>query len=257
MDFLQYRDTVEKIISRKRMRTSLDLDNLFEAYINDVDPRKYVTGIRSLNENIGDCDTGFIRYRDTVNKIIKKSGYTVKSMPRELASDMADMYSEGYKAPECAVYITEKIKKNTVKVKNLPPVDDILMRNKLLFLVHGIDGVALKDVEVKNDEVYAILRIKLFDLKNELNTDIPGYLKTVDSYFRKYITQNVDNANRLSILGYTIVHNTVYCTTRIKIDTFEPDKSGMPIFSVKETGNIIRLYANMFSMFNEQYRNLL
>lgn len=256
MNFLQYKSTVEKIISRKHTDIKLDLDGLFESYINDVDPKNYVMSLRSMNES-SNIEKMFNRYLKSVANIVKKSGYTIKKMPRELNEDVIDMYNDGYNSTECADYIIEQLDKNTVKVGKQLQIDDVLLRNKLLFIVHNIDGVALKDVETKKGEAFAILRIKLFDMANEINTDVKSYLMQLDKYFRPYIKQNIDNANRLEILGYTLNRTSVFCTVKLRIDFLEPDETGISKFSSKETASNIQLYANIFKTFNEQYRNLL
>ena len=124
MDFLQYKSTVEKIISRKHTDIKLDLDGLFESYINGVDPKNYVMSLRSMNES-SNIEKMFNRYLKSVANIIKKSGYTIKKMPRELNEDVIDMYNDGYNSTECADYILEQLDKNTVKVgthcQNCPP----------------------------------------------------------------------------------------------------------------------------------------
>ena len=254
MDFLQYKSTVEKILSRRHTDIRLDLNGLFESYINGIEPKNYVNSLRLMEQS--NAEQSFNRYLKSVIGIVKKSGYTIKALPTELNEDVIDLYNDGYNIVECADYLIEQLDKNTVKVSKNKQIDDILLRNKLLYIVHNINNVALHDVEVKNNGAFAILRIKLYNMTNELNTDVKSYLTQLNKYFAPYIKQNVDNAERITILGYSINKNTVYCTVRLKIDLLD-DESTTGGFSVKETENIIRLYANIFNTFIEQYRNLL
>ena len=253
MDFMQYKDTVENFLKKYRI-DKIDLEPMFEAYVNGTTPKEYIRKYCiNINENTNQ-ETLFNRYLNKVLKIVKKSGYNVIRVPKELNEDIEYFYNDGYGAAECASYVTEKFDKNTVKVKKENNKDKAKFYNKLLLLVHPIEDVALKDVKIEKDSAYAILRIKLFNFRNELNTDVKSYLAGIDKQFKPFIKQNTDNNDRISILGYSLTQKSVFCTVQIKID-FLDDK--MQEFSVNETANIIKMYAEIFKTFGEQYRVLI
>lgn len=253
MNFCDYRAEIERIMSRRHINGNLNMEAMFEAYISGIEPRTYIEKNR-LNENR--ADDGFNRYLVNIVKLVKKYGYNVVKMPKELNEDLKNFYNDGYGISECVSYITEKLDKNTVQVKRTGKIDDILLYNKLLYVMHDIPDAALIDVEDKSETTYAVVRIKLFDLRNELNTDIKSYLAGIHKNFSAYIKQNVDNASRIEIRGYSANQKSVYCTVSIKLD-FVEDEHGEETLSMKETANTINMYVNIFKMFGEQYRNLI
>lgn len=255
MNFCDYRAEIEHILSRKHINSNLNMEAVFEAYISDVTPREYIEKIK-LTESKSDND--FIRYRNNIIKLVKKYGYNIIKMPYELNEDLKNFYNDGYGISECVSYITEKLDKNTVPVKPVSNIDEILLYNRLLYVMHDIPDAAIVDIDKKSDCVYAILRVKLYDLRNELNTDIKSYLAEVHKNFSIYLKQNVDNITRIDIKGYSANQKSVYCTVSVKLDFIvdEENPENMDL-SIKETSNTINMYVNIFKMFGEQYRNLI
>ena len=153
-------------------------------------------------------------------------------------------------------YCLEQIKKNVVKVDK-KKADNILLKNQLLLLVHDIDNCALKDVEVTSTDAFAVLKIKIFEMRNEINTDVKSYIRQLNKYFAPYVRQNVDNGSRIDILGYSVNQRSVYATIKLKIDFIDSDGFTNNRFSAKETVNIIKMYIEIFRMFAEQYQNVI
>lgn len=253
MDFIQYKNTIENFLKKYRI-DKVDLEPMFEAYVNGTTAKDYIRKYCNTMNECSNQEKLFNKYLNKVLSIVKKSGYNIIRVPHELNEDIEYFYNDGYGAAECASYISEKLVKNTVKVKNKDNKGKAVLFNKLLLLVHGIDDVALKDVKVEKDSAYAILRIKLFNFRNELNTDVKGYLTGIDKQFRPFVKQNVDNAERITIIGYSLTQKSVFCTVQIKIDLLD-EKSKE--FSINETANIIKMYTEIFKTFGEQFRVLI
>jgi hypothetical protein len=164
---------------------------------------------------------------------------------------ISGFYTDGYNALVTANYCVEQLKKNTIKADDTKS-DTTAIKNRMLMLVHNIDNCALKDVENNRDGTFAILKIKLFDMRNELNTDIKGYIRQLHKYFVPYVRQNIDNDTRIDILGYSINQRSVYITVKLKVDMLDDTA-----FSAKETASIIEMYIQTFRMFAEQYQNVV
>ena len=258
MEFLDYKNEVERIIERKAKHlnkdVTLSLEKMFEAYINDVNPIDFIKSSISLNENTQ--DNQFTNYYNKIIRNIRNYGYNIIKMPRELMESVINYYNEGYNAMIPTNYCIEQIKKNTIKIDK-KKVDNILLRNKLLLLIHDIDNCALQGVEVTSTDAYAILKIKIFDMRNEINTDVKSYIRELNKYFAPYVRQNVDNGSRIDILGYSVHQRSVYATIKLKIDFIDSDGFKNNKFSVKETANIIKMYIEIFRTFAEQYRNIV
>lgn len=254
MEFLDYKNEVERIVERKAKHlnkdVTLSLEKMFEAYINDVNPIDFIKSSISLNESTQ--DNQFTNYYNKIVKNIKNYGYNIIKMPRELMESVINYYNEGYNAMIPTNYCIEQLKKNTIKIEKKKR-DNVLLKNKLLLLVHNIDNCALKGVEVTSTDAYAILKIKIFDMRNEINTDVKSYIKELNKYFAPYVRQNVDNSSRIDILGYSVQQRSVYATIKLKIDFIDDDKN----FSINETVNIIKMYIEIFRMFAEQYQNVV
>lgn len=257
MDFIEYRSIVEEKLRRKNINSGINLDSLFDSYINNTDPSTYVKNYLGVLSEKTNMDKRFNRYLSEIISMVRKYGYNIIKMPKELNENIEELYNDGYSTSECANYLVEELDKNAVKIDNEKKPDDLMIYNKLLVMLHGIDDVALKDVDISGNDLYAILRIKLFDLRNELNTDVKSYLASIDKYFRPYVKQNVDNGNRVEITGYTVSQKSVFCTVKLKIDLLDTDDSESGTFSLKETANIIKMYVNIFKTFGEQNTNLI
>lgn len=258
MEFLDYKQEVEKIMERKAKHLNkdvkLNMEKMFEAYINDVNPIDFIRSSISLNENSQNNE--FSKYYNRIVKNIRTFGYNVIKMPRELMESVVNFYNEGYNSMVPTNYCLEQLKKNTIKVDK-KKTDNILLKNQLLLLVHNIDNCALKGVEVTKTDVYAILKIKIFEMRNEINTDIKSYIKQLNKYFAPYIRQNIDNGSRIDILGYSVNQRSVYATVKLKIDFIDSDGFKNNQFSAKETVNIIKMYIEIFRTFAEQYQNVV
>lgn len=258
MEFLDYKNEVERIIERKARHlnkdVTLSLEKMFEAYINDVNPIDFIKSSISLNESTQDDQ--FTNYYNKIIKNIRNYGYNIIKMPRELMESVISYYNEGYNAMIPTNYCIEQIKKNTIKIDKTK-ADNILLRNKLLLLVHDIENCALKGVEVTSTDAYAILKIKIFDMRNEINTDVKSYIRELNKYFAPYVRQNVDNGSRIDILGYSVQQRSVYATIKLKIDFIDSDGFKNNHFSAKETVNIIKMYIEIFRTFAEQYQNVV
>lgn len=257
MDFSEYRHTIEHYLTRKNPKfdvSTLDLNKVFEAYISDVSPRTYISTMGvSMNESM---DSKFNKYLSRVISLVKKSGYTIEKMPKELNEDINDCFTEGYTTAVCANYILEKIEKNTVKIKEPNTIRNIELKNKLLRLMHDVENAGLVGIDTHYNDIYAVIKIKLFDMRNEISTDIKSYINELHRYFKSYVNQNVDNSTRIQILGYSINQRSVYCTIKIKVDIIE-NEEGKLFFSSNETRNNIEFYIKIFRMFAEQYSNMV
>lgn len=258
MEFLDYKNEVERIIERKAKHlnkdVTLSLEKMFEAYINDVNPIDFIKSSISLNESTQ--DNQFTNYYNKIVRNIRNYGYNIIKMPRELMESVINYYNEGYNAMIPTNYCIEQIKKNTIKIDKTK-ADNILLRNKLLLLVHDIENCALKGVEVTSTDAYAVLKIKIFDMRNEINTDVKSYIRELNKYFAPYVRQNVDNGSRIDILGYSVQQRSVYATIKLKIDFIDSDGFKNNHFSAKETVNIIKMYIEIFRTFAEQYQNVV
>ncbi|MBO7078497.1 MAG: hypothetical protein J6W64_01645 [Bacilli bacterium] len=258
MEFLDYKQEVEKIMERKAKHLNkdvkLNMEKMFEAYINDVNPIDFIRSSISLNENSQNNE--FSKYYNRIVKNIRTFGYNVIKMPRELMESVVNFYNEGYNSMVPTNYCLEQLKKNTIKVDK-KKADNILLKNQLLLLVHNIDNCALKGVEVTKTDAYAILKIKIFEMRNEINTDIKSYIKQLNKYFAPYVRQNIDNGSRIDILGYSVNQRSVYATVKLKIDFIDSDGFKNNQFSAKETVNIIKMYIEIFRTFAEQYQNVV
>ena len=86
MEFLDYKQEVEKIMERKARHLNkdvkLNMEKMFEAYINDVNPIDFIRSSISLNENSQNNE--FSKYYNRIVKNIRTFGYNVIKMPREL-----------------------------------------------------------------------------------------------------------------------------------------------------------------------------
>jgi hypothetical protein len=258
MEFLDYKQEIERIVERKAKHLgkdfNLNLEKMFEAYINDVNPIDFIRSSISLNESSQNNE--FSKYYDRIVKNIRTFGYNIIKMPRELMESVVNFYNEGYNTMVPTNYCLEQLKKNTIKVDK-KKTDNILLKNQLLLLVHNIDNCALKGVEVTKTDAYAILKIKIFEMRNEINTDIKSYIKQLNKYFAPYVRQNIDNGSRIDILGYSVNQRSVYATVKLKIDFIDSDGFKNNQFSAKETVNIIKMYIEIFRTFAEQYQNVV
>lgn len=258
MEFLDYKKEIERIVERK-VKTlgkdiNLNLEKMFEAYINDINPVDFINSSISLNENSQNND--FSKYYNRIVKNIRTFGYNVIKMPKELMESVINFYNEGYNSMVPTNYCLEQLKKNTIKIDK-KKADNILLKNQLLLMVHDIDNCALKGVEVTKTDAFAILKIKIFEMRNEINTDIKSYIKQLNKYFAPYIRQNIDNGTRIDILGYSVNQRSVYATIKLKIDFINSDDDTVKQFSAKETANIIKMYIEIFRTFAEQYQNIV
>lgn len=258
MEFLDYKQEIERIVERKAKHLgkdfNLNLEKMFEAYINDVNPIDFIRSSISLNESSQNNE--FSKYYDRIVKNIRTFGYNIIKMPRELMESVVNFYNEGYNTMVPTNYCLEQLKKNTIKIDK-KKTDNILLKNQLLLLVHNIDNCALKGVEVTKTDAYAILKIKIFEMRNEINTDIKSYIKQLNKYFAPYVRQNIDNGSRIDILGYSVNQRSVYATVKLKIDFIDSDGFKNNQFSAKETVNIIKMYIEIFRTFAEQYQNVV
>lgn len=258
MEFLDYKQEVEKIMERKAKHLNkdvkLNIEKMFEAYINDVSPIDFIRSSISLNENTQNNE--FSKYYDRIVKNIRTFGYNIIKMPRELMESVVNFYNEGYNSMVPTNYCLEQLKKNTVKVDK-KKTNNILLKNQLLLLVHDIDNCALKGVEFTKTEAFAVLKIKIFEMRNEINTDVKSYIRELNKYFAPYVRQNVDNGSRIDILGYSVQQRSVYATIKLKIDFIDSDGFKNNHFSAKETVNIIKMYIEIFRTFAEQYQSIV
>lgn len=258
MDFLDYKKEIERIIERKARHLNkevpINLEKMFEAYVNDVNPVDFIKSSIMMNEGVQ--DNKFVNYYNKIVKNIRNYGYNILKMPRELMESIANMYSEGYNAMVTGNYCLEQLKKNTVKVDQKKK-NNVLLKNQLMLLVHNIDNCALRGVEVSSTGAYAILKIKIFEMRNEINTDIKSYVRGLNKYFAPYVRQNVDNESRIDILGYSVNQRSVYVTVKLKVDFIDTDEKTGIKFSAKETANVIKMYIEIFRTFAEQYQNVV
>ena len=83
MEFLDYKQEVEKIMERKAKHLNkdvkLNMEKMFEAYINDVNPIDFIRSSISLNENSQNNE--FSKYYNRIVKNIRTFGYNVIKMP--------------------------------------------------------------------------------------------------------------------------------------------------------------------------------
>ena len=122
--------------------------------------------------------------------------------------------------------------------------------------MHDVENAGLVGIDTHYNDIYAVIKIKLFDMRNEISTDIKSYINELHRYFKPYVNQNVDNSTRIQILGYSINQRSVYCTIKIKVDIIE-NEDGKLFFSSNETRNNIEFYIKIFRMFAEQYSNMV
>ena len=248
LEFLDYKDAVEDLLKRKSSKMStqftLDLDDLFDAYINDIKPEDYIKKGLSLKENYEQQNNKYVKYFNNVVDIIAKSGYKIKIMPMELAKEVVEFYNEGYTPSVPANYCVEQIKKNTIKISN-KNINTELIKNKLLYALHNINNCAIKNIEINGRDIFAILKIKIFEMRNEISTDIKSYIRELHKNFIPYIRQNIDNNTRMDIVGYSIESRNVFITIKMKVDVIDSENSENIPFSVKETANIIDMYVKM------------
>ena len=98
MEFLDYKNEVEKIIERKAKHLNkdikLDMEKMFEAYINDVNPVDFIRSSIYLKESAQ--NDGFSKYYDRIVKNIRTFGYNIIKMPRELMESVVNFYNEDY-----------------------------------------------------------------------------------------------------------------------------------------------------------------
>lgn len=255
MQFLDYKNKVEQILAHKKMHLSIDMNDMFEAYINSVTPVNYIKSmLTTLNES--SQNNQFTKYYQKVIDYAAKRGYRILKMPAELNEEVINFYNDGYNAVTAGNYITEQIKKNTIK-PDKSIIEPELLKNKLLLLIHSVDDCALQNIEVNKNEAKAILKIKIFDMRNEISTDIKSYIRELHKHFVIYLRQNIDNNSRLEILGYNIVGRSVFVTIKMKIDFIENEETNTFNFSAPETLSLIQLYINIFRTFAEQYRALV
>lgn len=257
MQFLDYKNNVEQILARKQIHMkdiNVDMDAMFEAYINSVKPIDFIKSMYTLNESYQ--TDKFTDYYNKVKDFALQNGFRIIKMPRELKEEVINFYNEGYNSVVAGKYITEQIKKNSIKQDKAPINADVL-KNKLLLLTHDITDCALKNVELNRNEAKAILKIKIFEMRNEISTDIKSYVRELNKYFAAYLRQNIDNNTRIEIMGYNIVGRSVFVTVKMKIDYLETEDSNGFNFSANETANIIEMYINVFKTFAEQYRNIV
>lgn len=260
IEFLDYKDTVENLLKAKaskfKSQFTLDLDDLFDAYINDIKPEDYIKKGLALKESIIQQNNKYEQYFNNVVNIISKSGYKINIMPMELAKEVVEFYNEGYTPSVPANYCVEQIKKNSIKISN-NNINTDGIKNRLLYALHDIDNCAIKNIEMNGHDIFAILKIKIFEMRNEISTDVKSYIRELHKNFIPYIRQNIDNNTRMDILGYSIEGRSVFITIKMKIDVINTENATNVPFSIKETVNIIDMYVNIFRTFAEQYRNII
>ena len=201
MDFSEFRHTIEHYLVKANPNfdlSSLDLNNVFEAYVSDVTPREYIASMKkSINESVAVSDQYEKYYNRTVS-LIKKSGYTIQSMPRELDEDISDFYDNGYTTAECANYLLEKIEKNTVKLKEPTTIRNVELKNKLLRLMHDVEqkleNGELGRNEHAADKIMSELGVVLDD------SFIPAEM--LDPDLLAYMMENSDHNIVLFIFNY-------------------------------------------------------
>ena len=252
MEFIDYKDEVFRILEkygRSVPDSASSLEPMFESYLKGISPIDYIRSFSMVNES---SDNKFNDYYNRAVNKLKKYGYNVIKMPGELMESMISLYNEGYSVSTAANYILEELDKNTIKLETKKDQKKAALMNKLLILVHDIDNCALKDVEINKDETSAVLKIKIFEMRNEINTDVKSYIRELNKYFKPYVRQNVDNGSRIDILGYSVNQRSVYVTVRMKVDLIDSEN-----FSINETANIIKMYIEIFRTFAEQYQNIV
>ena len=95
MEFLDYKQEIERIVERKAKHLgkdfNLNLEKMFEAYINDVNPIDFIRSSISLNESSQNNE--FSKYYNRIVKNIRTFGYNVIKMPRELMESVVNFYN--------------------------------------------------------------------------------------------------------------------------------------------------------------------
>lgn len=261
MNFIEYKQNIlENAVTKYRNADDIVNNNLsliFENYVNDVSVNKCINSIINvINENMDHTETKqyALTYIKQVMELLFKLGYKIKKLPKQVENEILDYFEANATIYDCADHCADILKKKYIKIKDKSKDDEKLsiLKNRLFMLFHNIDSAALLDVEKEDDLIYAKVKVKLYEMKNEINTDIKSYMKEINKYFIPYIRQNTDNGSRLDILGYSINQRNLYCTCKIKIDLIDDEK-----FSVNETTNIIKMYIEIFKMFSEQYCNMI
>lgn len=262
MNFIEYKQDVLNEVSRKYRNAeelvNSSMNDIYESYIDNICTSEcakiLVTNILKENAEVDETQQYARTYIDQVLKLLYKLGYKIKKLPGTLKNDILDYFENNATIYDCADYCATQLKKKYVKTKDKKAEDEklILLKNRLFMLFHNIESAALNDVEKDKDTIYAVVKVKLFEMKNEINTDIKSYMREINKYFIPYVRQNTDNGSRLEILGYSIKQRNLYCTCKIKIDLMDEER-----FSVTETTNIINMYIEIFKMFSEQYQNII
>ena len=111
MQFLDYKNNVEQILARKQIHMkdiNVDMDAMFEAYINSVKPIDFIKSMYTLNESYQ--TDKFTDYYNKVKDFALQIGFRIIKMPRELKEEVINFYNEGYNSVVAGKYITEQIK---------------------------------------------------------------------------------------------------------------------------------------------------
>ena len=84
MDFIEYRSIVEEKLRRKNINSGINLDSLFDSYINNTDPSTYVKNYLGVLSEKTNMDKRFNRYLSEIISMVRKYGYNIIKMPKEL-----------------------------------------------------------------------------------------------------------------------------------------------------------------------------
>lgn len=255
MDFTEYRLNVDKILNNLNYKTNYNLQTVFECYLNSVTPKTCVKSLlKPINENF--FEDKYTEYKKQVLHLMRKQKFDIRKPHPELENLIRDFYADETEPVTTATECIKWVKQHSIKVKKDKEATEnakTIVYNKLLLLFHNIENAALKRVSVKNNDIYAELQIKLFTLRNEINTDIKSYLNELHKQFIPFLNQNVDRKDRIDVIGYSLKNNNVYCNINIKMDCISNDGFKDMNFSKLETVNMFKMYIEIFRTFAEQY----
>ena len=262
-----FKDYLNKISAtlQNRYHVSEDMINermefIFDAYINSIPLKECVKNFlknvlaESKNEN------KFEKYKKEVIKLIEKCGYKNIDKYKFINETINDYYNTDTDTYSCSSDCISQLKNNKIDIRHtINPnkyAQDI--ENKLRYILHNanLDNFYLIKTKVYPTSVSLICNIKLFENIKDIDTSINAYCKEIDKQLKPFIRLYVDAGSKISIQGYQLDENNLYCRVAINIDITKSDGFDDKKLDIKEIARIVKFYISVFDTFTTQNSQL-
>lgn len=258
MVFNDYCNKIKTILKRYNYDSSIvdnHLSEIFENYINSTPEKTCIKKLlkNTLNESKQQI-SNFTKFSTRVITLLETMGYTKKDITPNVKDTIKDAYDNDENEYDCAELCQQDIQKDKQReITHLTQNQIEHIKNSLVFDLHTVNNAAILKLDVSPTAVTLNLKVRLFQDLAYIDTDVKSYIKTIHKYLQGFLQQNSNNSAQVTIKGYAIKFNNLYCTLELKILLLDQSIS----FSKKALNVIIKSYLNVIETFSEQYQNVI